>query len=145
MAMSEKKPKMDLSRVTDFEVQLLIVERDVSQFRVERITALLDVIGSQRGYVDTAKKEGSTDVSEESFNALSWEPGKSGKGPYETARLPQNNNPQFQSCLNILKQNITTTAHTFSEKSWVHYYWLSEDGNAIFRRMKKIEKSERGP
>lgn len=143
MAASEK-PKVDLRQVSDFDIQCLMIERDACQFRAQQIDALLNEIGSQKGYVDTAKKEGPAGISEEPFNSLSYEDGRSDRGPYQVARLPLNNNAKFQSCINILKQNITATDHTFSEKSWENFYWLSsEDGNAIFRRKKKVEKTEK--
>jgi hypothetical protein len=143
--MSEKKSPIDLSKVSDFDVQRLIIDRDCSQYRTERIDALLNEIGAQKG-CNEAAKEGAKigaakeEISEEPLNALSYENGESDRGPYQAARLPQNNNASFQRCLNILKRNISEKAHTFSEKSWDHSYWLGDNGTAIFSRKKKTEK-----
>ena len=41
----EKKLSTDVSRLTDFEALLLILERYVSQYRVERINELLNKTG----------------------------------------------------------------------------------------------------
>jgi hypothetical protein len=92
----------------------------------------------QRQGINEPKKGPSTpEISEQPFNALFYKHGRSDKGPFEAARQPQNNNQNFQRCLNILNQNINEKNHTFSEKSWEHYYWLSDQKNAIFRRKKK--------
>lgn len=140
MAASEK-PKVDLSKVSDFEIQCLIIERDISHFRTEKYDELLNQIGEAKGTEAATQKKptAKAEISEEPLNSQSWEDGKNDNGPYGAARLPQNNNPTFQQCLNILRQNITEKAHTFSEKSWTYYYWIDNQGTAIFRRKKKLE------
>lgn len=49
--------KLDLSRLSDFEISTLVIERDCAAFRVERIDELLNAIGQAKGFEDAAKKD----------------------------------------------------------------------------------------
>lgn len=57
--MSERK--FDCSKITDFEISLLIVERDCAYYRQERLDGLLATIGQAKDMQDAEKRESATD------------------------------------------------------------------------------------
>ena len=68
--------KIEFSKLTDYEISMLIIERNTCNYKAEQITELLNKIGESKGLTNTApsnKKEqtqqypGSND-----FNELPW-------------------------------------------------------------------------
>ena len=47
--------KIDFLKLTDFEISMLIIERDSSQFKVERIDELLNKVGQAKGFTEATK------------------------------------------------------------------------------------------
>ena len=126
--LTEKK-SVDFSKLSDFEISMLIIERDTAQFRVERIDELLNKIGEVKGFFDVKKKEGAAEpkavISEEPFNTLKYETAKGERlGDYEVAYKKSNNTDDWQRCFNVLRANSATIKSHFSEPSWSHFYWL---------------------
>ena len=74
-----------------------------------------------------------TELSEEPYDRLLWTNGQGARGPYQMASAKNNSNSDLYRHLEaILKKN----SGRFSDKSWKHYYWLRQEGDAIFRREK---------
>lgn len=68
--------KLDFSKLTDYEISMLIIERNSCNYKAEQITELLNKVGESKGLTDTAssneneqaqKLSGSND-----FNELPW-------------------------------------------------------------------------
>ena len=94
-----QKTQFDFSKLTDGEVATLVVERDVSQYRVERIEQLLNDIGQAKGFSDAEKEE-------LDFDKLIWEEKRSEKGAYWQTSDKANNNSDLWQRLKIkLHQN----------------------------------------
>ena len=53
--------KLDYSKLSDFEISMLMVERDIAQFKVERIDEVLSAIRQAKGYADAANKASPTE------------------------------------------------------------------------------------
>ncbi|MGD0449917.1 MAG: hypothetical protein ABSA79_02535 [Candidatus Bathyarchaeia archaeon] len=68
--MSERK--IDLSKVTDFEIAQLIAERDIAHFRMERLDELLSGIGQAKGFEDAAPGKNSVDLPGVDLSNLPW-------------------------------------------------------------------------
>jgi hypothetical protein len=73
---NERKP--DLSKLNDFELSILMVERDTAQFKKERIDELINKYGEAQGYLDAAKQPTATPKNEATqlpgtdFSKLPW-------------------------------------------------------------------------
>jgi len=85
----------DTPKMTDGEIAFLIIERDTSEYKKERIDELLNKIGAAKGFSD-AKKPSST-VTENSpgstdLDALPWKSYKTKEaaGPEEPAWIFRN-------------------------------------------------------
>jgi hypothetical protein len=53
--MSDKNPPQNPPKLSDFEVELLILERDIAQYRLERLDELLNRIDAPKSYAETPK------------------------------------------------------------------------------------------
>lgn len=75
----------------------------------------------------------------EVYSKLPWEKREGNKGPFElTSARACGNNDLFRHLQLILKQNN----RRYTEKGWLHYYWLGQnDDNTIFRRQKKVSNN----
>ena len=77
--MSEVGRKIDPVKLTDFEISLLLIERDAAQYKVERIDELLNLIGHAKGLEDVKKETPATEnrtgqalPGSEDLNKLPW-------------------------------------------------------------------------
>jgi len=52
-----KTPQVDVSKLSDFEISVLIIDRDTAQFRMNAIDELLAKVGEAKGFTEAAKKE----------------------------------------------------------------------------------------
>lgn len=121
--MSEKK-QFDVSKLTDFEIALLLIDRDSAQYRKERIDEVLNQIGAAKGYEDAKKSESATapkkepiaTVPETTFTILKWDPQQGAKiGSYEVAYKANNVEDKWTSAFNILRQSNSTITGTMGK------------------------------
>jgi hypothetical protein len=139
--MSEaKKLQVDVSKPTDFEISMLVIDRDTAQFRMGAIDELLNKVGKARGFSEAMKSDRAVqpkaEVSEAPFNARKYRAAKGEKlGEYELCFKNDNTADDWQHCYNILKQNNATIKNHFTEPSWSHYYWLYEkNDDRLYRK-----------
>jgi hypothetical protein len=137
---AEKKTEattVDLSKISDFEISVLVIERDVAQYRVERLDELLNKIGEKKGYINSAKKESSSQPDHpEVYERLNWENRDNEHGPFQMLRKDNCNDTQLFNHLDaMLKQN----KNNVSIGDW--HYWAGDPGY-IFRRRKKQSKPQ---
>ena len=142
MSSGEKKAQVDVGKLTDLEILLLVIERDVSQFKMERIDELLNKVGEAKGFIEAAKKETPSDpkpeISEAPFKSRKYQAAKGERlGEYEICFKDDNNADEWQHCFNILKANNATIEGRFSQKSWGHYYWCYDKNPDRFYRKTK--------
>lgn len=82
-------------------------------------------------------KKGGAKVSEDPFNALTWDPSTGPKlGDYEIAYLDRNQTDAFQKAFNILKNINANINHHYSPEGFSCYYWLYPEKyqHKIFRK-----------
>jgi hypothetical protein len=119
--------KIDVSKLTDFEIGLLILERDVSQYRVERIDELLNRIGEAKGFAEAEKKNWDSEK-------IKWVKSEGTKGLYE--RYPDKDQKaeatdDYKNMLRDLKEHKgKLTRDGF-------FYWLFEDAATVGRKKKQ--------
>jgi hypothetical protein len=128
-------PIIEISKVSDFEISLLVIERDTAQFKMNVINDLLNKIGEVKGFEEAEWKP---EISEQPFLNRRYQTAKGERiGDYEVCFKNENNADEWQHCFNILRQNNATIKHHFSEKSWTHFYWLYEKNDDRFYRKAK--------
>jgi len=132
----EKKPQVDLPKLSDFEISMLVLERDVSQYRVERIDELLNKIGEAKVLADVEKKPG-TFVQEETFIMLKFEPAKGERlGEFEVAHKSSNLPDKWSHAYNILRQNNAVINSRYGGPDYQFSYWLYGE-DRIYRQRRK--------
>jgi len=131
------KPQVDVSNLTDFEISMLVLERDVSQYRVERIDELLNKIGETKGFADAEKKPIATFVPQETFTILKFEPAKGERlGEFEVAHKNNNLPDKWSHAFNILRTNNAVINSRYCGPDYHFSYWLY-GADRIYRQKKK--------
>lgn len=133
--MTEKK--VDLSKLTDFEISLLIIERDTAQFRKERIDELLNMVGAAKGFEDAERKEPPVEQPKKlTWNPerINWVQAKGARGDYE--RYPAEDQKieateDYKALLLDLKEHKLF----FFKDGW--NYWLFPDLVTVGRKRKE--------
>jgi len=120
--MSEKKRQIDVSSFTDFEVSVLVIERDTAQFRVERIDELLNKVGEAKGYVEAQK--GTWDPKK-----VEWVETAGTKGLYDKASAQGTDD--FKAMLIDLKK------HDGKLSRDGFFYWVFSDEATVGRKKTK--------
>ena len=140
----EKKPQMDMSKLSDFEISMLIIERDTAQFKASRIDELLNEYGRMKGFVDTEKKETATEpkptafVPETTFNILKFEPQKGEKLGVFGVAFKNNNLPEkFSHAFGILRQNNAVINSRYCGPDYEFSYWLYGEGKIYRQKLKR--------
>jgi hypothetical protein len=139
MSEPPKKPAVDVSKLTDFEISMLIVDRDVSQYRVERIDELLNEVGQARGFAEAGKKESGPPaaVKEETFTILKFEAQKGARiGDFEVASKANNLPDKWQPAYNILRQNNSTIKDRYHGPGYAYSYWIYGEDRIYRQRLK---------
>jgi len=127
--------KSDKLRLSDFEVSLLIIERDACQYKKERIDELLNKIGEAKGFVDAekAKKEPAA-VKEETFSILKFEAQQGAKiGEFEVAYKANNLEDKWTHAHNVLRNSNATIKDRYHAEGYEFSYWLYGE-NKIYRQ-----------
>jgi hypothetical protein len=134
--MSDEAPKL-----SDYEISMLIIERDTSQCRKERIDELLNKIGAAKGY-EEADKQSKTDrsklpaVKEETFLILKFEPQEGSRlGSYEVAYKNNNLEDKWQQAFNVLRNANSIINDRYRGEGYQFSYWLYE--GKIYRQKLK--------
>jgi len=133
---SHAPPQIDVSKITDFEISLLLLERDVSQYRVERFDDLLNKIGEAKGFAEAENKPASF-VPEQTFLTLKWEPAKGERlGEFEVANKNSNLPDKWSHAYKILRQNNAVINSRYHAPNYEHSYWLYGE-DRIYRQKRK--------
>lgn len=128
--MSERKsqvPQVDVSRLSDLEIAMLIIERDVAQFKAERIDELLNKVGEVRGYVQAEKWMWDP-------NKITWVETEGTKGLYDKAS-PQATNDFKAMLTNLKEHNGKLTRDGF-------FYWVFTDQATVGRKKTRQASSD---
>jgi hypothetical protein len=133
----------DLSKVSDFEVSLLIIERDTCQYKKECIDELLNKIGNAKGLVDSEKpkqtpaKPEAAAVQEITFATLKFEAQQGAKlGEYEIAYKANNIEDKFVQAYNILRASNATIKDRYAGQGYQFSYWIYGEGKIYRQKLK---------
>lgn len=124
----------DKLSLSDFEIQMLLIERNTCHYRTEQIDELLNKIGAAKGLQDsqktpekTAKPSGPSPVTvqEIAFTMLKWDPQQSDKiGTYETAAKATNDSTKWSAAHDILNEAKASIKDRLHGASYQYAYWL---------------------
>ena len=64
--------KIDFSKITDYEIQMLIIERNACNYKVEQINELLNQIGESKGLNTTQPNQTQQLPGSNALNELPW-------------------------------------------------------------------------
>ncbi len=130
--------------LSDFEIQLLVIERNVAQYRIEQIDEILNRVGAAKGYQDAkaeapaAKLAAGVDLKEEAFTALKWHPQQSSQmGNFETAVPDDNDGFKFKAAYDALSKAGATIQKRFHGPGYVYGYWLFGPAKIYRQRLKE--------
>ncbi len=130
----------DALMLSDFEVSMLLIERDVCQYKKERIDELISKIGEAKGFTNAekeAKKEPAA-VKEETFAILKFEPQIGAKiGEYEVAYKQNNLADKWQSAYNILRNANATIKDRYHVDGYAYSYWLYGEDRIYRQKLKQ--------
>ncbi len=113
---------------SDFEVQMLILERNACQAKTEMLDALLNRIGEAKGFQDSGEKTSKVPrdtVQELAFSVLKWDPQNGAKiGSYETAAKASNDLVKWGTAYDILSEAKATIKERYLGQGYQFSYWL---------------------
>ena len=130
---------------SDFEVHMLIIERDACYSKAQQIDELLNRTGQQMGYIDatngqTSKPETKNQpaaVQELTFTTLKFEVQQSEKmGEYEVAHKTSNISDKWQSAINILRSSNATIKARYHGEGYQYAYWLYGEDKIYRQKLK---------
>jgi len=131
--MSGKK-KVDVPRLSDFEISMLVIERNVSQYKTEQIDELLNKVGEAQGYFEAARPV----VKEETFNILKWEEQEGTSiGKFEVAHRNQNIVDKFSHGYGILSKANAVIGSRYHGEGYEYSYWLYGNDRMYRQKLKK--------
>jgi hypothetical protein len=129
----------DAPMLSDFEVSMLLIERDVCQYKKERIDELISKIGEAKGFTNAekeAKKEPAA-VKEETFAILKFEPQTGAKiGEYEVAYKANNLEDKWTHAHNVLRNSNATIQNRYHGEGYEFAYWLYGEGKIYRQKLK---------
>jgi hypothetical protein len=128
-------------KVTDFEVSLLIIERNACHFKMEQYDELLNKIGEAKGLADAEKQAPAAPatVQETTFTILKFEKQTGAKiGEYEVAYKDSNIEDKWTHAYNVLRNSNATIKDRYHAEGYEFSYWLYQ-ADKIYR--KKLEPS----
>jgi len=112
----------DVSKLSDFEISILVIERDTAQFKAERIDELLNKVGEAKGYVKAQKWTWGPDK-------IEWVETSGTRGLYDKAS-PQGTD-DFKAMLIDLKK------HSGKLSRDGFFYWVFSDQATVGRKKNK--------
>ena len=129
--------KIDYSKISDFELSILITNRDIAAYKVERYDEILNKIGESKGFSEAEKqKSQTTEIDEALFLCLKFEAQTGQKlGNYEIADKTKNNPEEWQKAFDILKKSGATIKDRAKGQNFS--YWLYGDFERIYRQKRR--------
>ncbi len=109
--------KIDLSKLNDFEISTLIIERNTCQHKAEQIDELLNKIGEAKGYTDATLpiKSEPSQLPGTDFDKLPWKSyrTKQAAGPNEAAWIFSNTKGDEALLAALKSKNGRVTIESF--------------------------------
>lgn len=137
--------KVDVSKLSDFEVSMLIIERDACQFKAQQIDELLNKYGEAKGFSDAAKPEAKPQpaaVQELTFSTLKFEVQKGAQlGEYEIAYKTGNLEDKWRQAFNILHSSNATIKGRYHGEGYEYSYWLYGQDKIYRQKLKPKDQT----
>lgn len=132
-----KKLSVNYSKISEGEIALILIERDLAAQKVERYDEILNKIGESKGFSEAEKqKPQSPEIDEALFSCLKFEAQQGNKlGDYEIADKTQNNSEDWQKAFDILKKLNATIKDRAKGQNFS--YWLYGDFERIYRQKRR--------
>lgn len=130
-----KKLSVDFSKISDFELSILLAERDIAHFRYERLDQIISEIGQVLGMAESEKPQ-RPEIDEKVFSSLKFEAQQGQKlGQYEIADKIKNNPEDWQKAYDILKKAGATIKDRVKGQNFT--FWLYGDFERIYRQKRR--------
>lgn len=136
----------DKPNFSDFEVSMLIIERNTCQYKAEQIDELLNKVGAAKGLSDVEKEKETKPISpaaavqEATFNILKFESQQGTKiGEFEVAYAPNNISEKFSQAYNILRNSNATINSRYHGEGYKFAYWLYGQDKIYRQKLKAKE------
>lgn len=120
-------------KLSDFEVSMLIIERDACQYKKERIDELLNKVGAAKGLTDAEKEKVTKPAAPEAaldVSKLFWEKKQGEKGEYKQTSEKANQNCDVWKQLKAKVKEHKGFWQNGDYKFWFH----QQDEGVIDRR-----------
>lgn len=129
--------KIDYSKISDFELSILIANRDIAAYEVERYDEILNKIGEVKGFAE-AEKPKESGIDEKVFSTLKFEPQTGQKlGSYEIADKTKNNSEDWQRGYDVLKKLEATIKDRAKGQNFT--FWIYGSFERIYRQQRKAK------
>jgi hypothetical protein len=124
--------QIDVPKLNDLEISLLLIERDVAQYRMERIDELINNIGEAQKLAETLEKE-PKDTRRWNWNPndIRWTDATGNKGSYEKSE--DYNSLDHKALI----KDLASHQGKLSREGF--FYWLFENGSTIGRKKKQCQ------
>lgn len=128
---------VNYSKISEGEIALILIERDLAAQKVERYDEILNKIGEIKGFSEAEKqKPQSPEIDEALFSCLNFEAQTGQKlGNYEIADKSKNNLTEWQKAFDILKKLNATIKDRAKGQNFS--YWLYGDFERIYRQKRR--------
>ena len=131
--------KIDVAKITDYEIAVLLIDRNNCLYKATEINELLNKIGEAKGYIENQNyaQDKSAAAQELTFTTLKFDIQQGAKlGEYEIANKQNNLQDKWQPAYNILKINNSTIKDRYHGEAYQYSYWLYSE-NKIYRQKLK--------
>jgi hypothetical protein len=135
----------DPINLNDYEIAILIIERDACYSKAQQIDELLNKIGQAKGFSDAANgqaakpetKPQAAAAQEQTFSTLKFEVQQSEKmGEYEVAYKASNLEDKWRSANTILRNSNATIKDRYHGEGYLYSYWLYGEDKIYRQKLK---------
>jgi hypothetical protein len=133
----------DSPQLTDLELTLLIIERDICQYKKERIDELLNKIGEARGIsraIETPSTAPTPNAKDEetAFTLLKFEAQKGAQlGDFDVAYKANNIEDKWTYVFNTLRNSHATIKDRYHGEGYQFSYWVYGEGKIYRQKLKQ--------
>lgn len=132
-----KKLSVNYSKISEGEIALILIERDLAAQKVERYDEILNKIGEVKGFAE-AEKPKESGIDEKVFSTLKFEPQTGQKlGSYEIADKTKNNSEDWQRGYDVLKKLEATIKDRAKGQNFT--FWIYGSFERIYRQQRKAK------
>jgi hypothetical protein len=132
--------KIDVSKITDYEIAILLIDRNNCLSKANEINELLGRIGEVRGFnenQDSNTSKPAVVVQELNFSTLKFEAQQGAKlGEFEIAHKANNLDDKWSTAYNILRNSNATIKDRYHGETYQYSYWLYGEDKIYRQKLK---------